>query len=93
MSNEIYQAPKVDLANEARNAKGPFEPMKEIEDKDLDEDGNESQSFENGFRGVFRGFDDLEEMIRTCRYPRIMVQPIAIYRAIKPNKALQRSSC
>jgi hypothetical protein len=69
-----------------------FEPMKEFEDTDLDEDGNEAQSFERGFRGVFRGFDGLEEMIRTCRYPRIMVQPIAIYRAIKPNKALQRTS-
>lgn len=69
-----------------------FEPMKEFEDKDLDEDGNEAQSFESGFRGVFRGFDGLEEMIRTCRYPRIMVQPIAIYRAIKPSKALQRTS-
>lgn len=69
-----------------------FDPMKEFESENLDEDGNESQSFENGFRGVFRGFDGLEEMIRTCRYPRIMVQPIAIYRAIRPNKALQRTS-
>tara|TARA_R110000787_G_scaffold257599_1_gene362789 strand:+ start:343 stop:1416 length:1074 start_codon:yes stop_codon:yes gene_type:complete len=71
---------------------GSFDPMKEFEEADLDEDGNEAQSVENGFRGVFRGFDGLEEMIRTCRYPRIMVQPIAIYRAIKPNKALQRTS-
>jgi hypothetical protein len=68
-----------------------FEPMKEFEETDLEEDGNESQSVESGFRGVFRGFDGLEEMIRTCRYPRIMVQPIAIYRAIKPNKTLQRT--
>jgi len=65
--------------------------MKEFEEADLDEDGNEAQSVENGFRGVFRGFDGLEEMIRTCRYPRIMVQPIAIYRSIKPNKQLQRT--
>ncbi|MGH1461112.1 MAG: DUF6414 family protein [Neptuniibacter sp.] len=69
-----------------------FAPMKEFEEADLDEDGNEAQSFESAFRGVFRGFDGLEEMIRTCRYPRIMVQPIAIYRAIKPNKELQRTS-
>lgn len=69
-----------------------FEPMKEFESEDLDEEGNEHLSVENGFRGVFRGFDGLEKMIRTCRYPRIMVQPIAIYRAIKPNKALQRTS-
>ncbi|MEO3681488.1 hypothetical protein ABHN84_04185 [Shewanella vesiculosa] len=68
-----------------------FDPMKEFDDVELDEEGNEAQSFENGFRGVFRGFDGLEEMIRTCRYPRIMVQPIAVYRAIKPNKALKRN--
>lgn len=67
-----------------------FEPMREFDNPDLEEEGNEAQSFENGFRGVFRGFDGLEGMIRTCRYPRIMVQPIAIYRAVKPNKALQR---
>ncbi|MGY3871061.1 DUF6414 family protein [Aeromonas crassostreae] len=68
-----------------------FDPMKEFGDEELGEEGNEAQSFENGFRGVFRGFDGLEEMIRTCRYPRIMVQPIAVYRAIKPNKALKRN--
>ena len=45
---------------------------------DVFEFGNEAQSVESGFRGVFRGFGGLEEMIRTCRYPRIMVQPIAI---------------
>jgi len=69
-----------------------FDPMKEFEEVNLEEDGNEAQSVESGFRGVFRGFDGLEEMIRTCRYPRIMVQPIAIYRAVKPNMALQRTS-
>ncbi|AFT67370.1 hypothetical protein [Cycloclasticus sp. P1] len=69
-----------------------FDPMKEFDEANLEEDGNEAQSVESGFRGVFRGFDGLEEMIRTCRYPRIMVQPIAIYRSVKPNKALQRTS-
>lgn len=69
-----------------------FDPMREFDNTDLEEKGNEAQSVESGFRGVFRGFDGLEEMIRTCRYPRIMVQPIAIYRSIKPNKALQRTS-
>lgn len=67
-----------------------FDPMKEFDGEDLNEEGNEHLSVENGFRGMFRGFDGLEAMIRTCRYPRIMVQPIAIYRAIKPNKALER---
>lgn len=69
-----------------------FDPMKEFDEVDLDKDGNEAQSVEHGFRGVFRGFDGLEEMIRTCRYPRIMVQPIAIYRSIKPNEALKRKN-
>ncbi|WP_372599161.1 hypothetical protein [Amphritea sp.] len=69
-----------------------FSPMEEFESEDLDKEGNEHLSVESGFRGVFRGFDGLEEMIRTCRYPRIMVQPIAIYRAIKPNEALKRKS-
>lgn len=67
-----------------------FEPMREFDNADLELEGNEAKSVEKGFRGVFRGFDGLEGMIRTCRYPRIMVQPIAIYRAIKPNTALQR---
>lgn len=72
--------------------KDEFDPMREFDYEEIEKEGNEHLSFENAFRGVFRGFDGLEEMIRTCRYPRIMVQPIAIYRAIKPNKALQRTS-
>jgi hypothetical protein len=67
-----------------------FEPMREFDNADLETEGNEAKSVEKGFRGVFRGFEGLEVMIRNCRYPRIMVQPIAIYRAIKPNKSLQR---
>lgn len=68
-----------------------FDPMEEFDCEDLDEEGNEHLSVESAFRGMFRGFDGLEAMIRTCRYPRIMLQPIAIYRAIKPNKALKRN--
>ncbi len=68
-----------------------FDPMKEFDQENLDEEGNEHLSVESGFRGMFRGFDGLEAMIRTCRYPRIMLQPIAIYRAIKPNKLLKRT--
>ncbi len=67
-----------------------FDPMREFDITNLEEEGMGAQSIESGFRGVFRGFDGLEEMIRTCRYPRIMVQPVAIYRSIEPNKALQR---
>lgn len=67
-----------------------FEPMREFDQTDLEEDGNKAINVEKGFRGVFRGFDGFEEMVRTCRYPRIMVHPIAIYRAIKPNEVLKR---
>lgn len=70
--------------------KSEFDPMVEFEGLESKE-GLESQSFERAFRGVFRGFDGFEEIIRTCRYPRIMVYPISIYRAIKPNKSLQRT--
>lgn len=68
-----------------------FDPMSEFDDDKVEEEGNEAESIEKAFRGVFRGFDGFEEMVRTCRYPRIMVQPIAIYRTIKPNKKLQRT--
>ncbi|MBN1007814.1 hypothetical protein [Amphritea pacifica] len=69
-----------------------FDPMIEFDEEELNDEGKESESIERAFRGVFRGFDGFEEMIRTCRYPRIMIHPIAIYRSIKPNRALQRTS-
>ena len=56
-----------------------FSPMKEFE-----EDFSNDTKFESAFRGAFRGFDGLENLVRTCRYPRIMVQPIAIFREVKP---------
>ncbi|MCI5209208.1 MAG: hypothetical protein D3910_10535 [Candidatus Electrothrix sp. ATG2] len=69
-----------------------FKPMEEFSELDRDENKDNNLLFEKAFRGMFRGFDGLEELIRTCRYPRIMVQPIAIYRAVKSNEALQRQS-
>ncbi len=69
-----------------REEEEPFNPMEEFYSDNLDEEGNEQQAFANGFRSVFRGFDGLEAMIRTCRYPRIMVQPVAVYRSIKAKK-------
>ncbi len=64
-----------------------FNPLEEF-DKEVLED---YESVENAFRGMFRGFDGLEAMIRTCRYPRVLVHPILIYRQTSPNKALQRT--
>jgi len=46
-----------------------FDPMKEFDDEEVEEEGNEAESIEKAFRGVFRGFDGFEEMVRTCRYP------------------------
>ena len=65
-----------------------FVPLQEFEKDDL----KDYESIENAFRGVFRGFDGFEAMIRTCRYPRVMVHPILIYRQASPNKALQDTS-
>lgn len=73
-----------------RDSDSTFDPLKEFDENELELEGNEHRSVENAFRGVFRGFDGLEAMIRTCRYPRIMVQPIAIYRDISPNLKYQR---
>lgn len=47
---------------------------------------------ESAFRGMFRGFDGIEAMVRTCRYPRVLVHPVLVYRQAAPNKALQRTS-
>lgn len=64
-----------------------FKPMAEF-DKEVLAD---KESVEQGFRGVFRGFDGLEQMIRTCRYPRVLVHPLTVYRSVAPNPALKRT--
>jgi hypothetical protein len=68
-----------------------FSPMFEFENNDSANTSHKHE-FEGAFRGMFRGFDGLEELIRTCRYPRIMVQPIAIYREVKPNTSLVKNT-
>jgi len=60
-----------------------FVPLKEFEKEDLDD----KESIENGFRGLFKGFEGFEAMIRTCRYPRVLVHPILVYRETSPCKA------
>jgi hypothetical protein len=65
-----------------------FVPLKEFEKDDLED----YESVESAFRGLFRGFDGMEAMVRTCRYPRVLVHPILVYRQASPNKALQRTS-
>lgn len=65
-----------------------FTPLAEFDKKDL----KDYESVESAFRGMFRGFDGMEAMVRTCRYPRILVHPVLVYRQTSPNKALQRTS-
>ena len=52
-----------------------FKPLVEFERDGL----ANYESVENAFRGLFRGFDGLEQMIRTSRFPRVLVQPLTVY--------------
>jgi hypothetical protein len=61
-----------------------FNPLMEFQ-KDFLAD---FESFENAFRGMFRGFDGMEQMIRTCRFPRVLVQPLTVYRSVHPTRPL-----
>lgn len=65
-----------------------FVPLQEFEKEELED----YESVERAFRGMFRGFDGIEAMVRTCRFPRVLVHPILVYRQTSPNKLLQRSS-
>lgn len=64
-----------------------FSPLKEFEKDELED----YESIESAFRGMFRGFDGIEAMVRTCRYPRVLVHPILVYRQTSPNKSLKRN--
>jgi hypothetical protein len=55
-----------------------FNPLVEFQQEHLTND----QAVEKAFRGLFRGFDGIEQMIRTCRYPRVLVYPLMVYRGI-----------
>lgn len=65
-----------------------FAPLAEFEKDGL----ADYESVERAFRGMFRGFDGIEAMVRTCRYPRVLVHPVLVYRQASSNKALQRTS-
>jgi hypothetical protein len=65
-----------------------FRPLAEFEKSDL----ADYESIENAFRGVFRGFDGMEQMIRTSRFPRILVQPLTVYRGVAPNPSFQKTA-
>jgi hypothetical protein len=64
-----------------------FKPLAEFEKESL----AEGESIESAFRGVFRGFDGMEQIIRTLRFPRVLVYPLTVYRSVEPNQAIQRT--
>lgn len=55
-----------------------FDPLK---DKEVDKEA--SIVFEKAFRGVFRGFEVFEQFVRYSSYPRITLNPLAVYRDIE----------
>jgi hypothetical protein len=64
-----------------------FDPMAEFISGTLHDSTTEEQrQFEEGFRGVFRGFRGFENMVRYSRYPNVTVYPIAVYRDIRAAK-------
>lgn len=65
-----------------------FDPLAEFQREGL----QDNESVESAFRGLFRGFGGLEQMVRTSRYPRVLVQPVVVYRSVKPNSSLNQTS-
>lgn len=59
-----------------------FDPMKEFEDESI---LNDETKWEKAFRGVFGGFDGIENFARYSRYPNITVHPIAVFREFNIN--------
>lgn len=58
-----------------------FDPMAEFAKESL----TDTESVESAFRGMFRGFDGIEAMIRTLRFPRVLVHPLLVYRKAIPK--------
>ncbi len=65
-----------------------FRPLAEFEKDEL----ADYESIESAFRGMFRGFDGIERMVRTSRFPRILVQPLTVYRGVAPNSFFRQAS-
>ncbi len=58
-----------------------FNPLAEFDQESLPN----PQTFEKGNREVFKSIDTLEKLTRTCRFPRVQVQPLLVYRSFAPN--------
>jgi hypothetical protein len=59
----------------------PFDPLAEFERETL----SNPQTLEKGNRDVLKSVNTLEKLMRTCQYPRVMVQPLMVYRSFAPN--------
>jgi hypothetical protein len=59
-----------------------FKPLAEFEKDNL----TDYEAIESAFRGVFRGFDGMEQNVRTSRFPRILVQPLTVYRSVESKQ-------
>ena len=58
-----------------------FNPLAEFDKETL----ANRQTFEKGSREVFKSIDALEKLTRACHFPRVMVQPLLVYRSFAPN--------
>jgi len=64
----------------------PFDPMSEFEDHEPKDEQDDPIGFEAAFRGLFRGFDSLDNLSKFERYPNLTVYPLAIFRDIYPKR-------
>lgn len=60
-----------------------FNPMAEFAREGL----ANAESMEHSMREVFQRFDTVDRLIRTCRFPRIGVQPLVVYRSVEGGRA------
>ncbi len=60
-----------------------FNPLAEFDREML----SNLQTLEKSNREIMKGIDVLDDLARTCRFPRVMVQPLLIYRSVaaKPS--------
>ena len=65
--------------------KHPFDLMSEFEDHKPKNEQDDPIGFEAAFRGLFRGFDGLDNLSKFERYPNLTVYPLAIFRDIYPK--------
>ncbi|MBP9058735.1 MAG: hypothetical protein KBF98_00305 [Rhodoferax sp.] len=58
-----------------------FDPLAEFDRESL----SNLQTFEKGNREVLKNINTLERLARTVNFPRVMVQPLMVYRSFTPN--------